>query len=126
MHIFRLLKETNDGVATFYSTIEIDGQLQNVLDIWDTLPESKVIPKTADFLKEYVVRRYLLERDVKKINHKYPLYGSLDPFLTLFTTPEEYSKLGYKDCEDLARKCVQARIRYKQSRNPILRRISDE
>ena len=125
-HLFRLLKYTDDKITSFYSTIEIDGHLYDTLDVWDDLPESTVIPRDSDFIKEYVVRRYLLERDISHIDHKYKMYGTLDPFLTLFTTPEEYSVLGYSDAIELARQCVRSRISYKYSRNPIIRRIENE
>ena len=124
-HIFKLLKQVNGLVESFYSTIEIDGELHKVSDIWAELPESTVIPYTKEFVKEYVVRRYLLERDVKGIQHRYTLYGTLDPFLTLFTTPREYDLLGYKDPVQLAHSCVYARVNYKRSRNPVLRRLSN-
>ena len=124
-HFFRLTQEIDDQIVSFYTTIEISGELYKVRDYWDQLPESKVLPYQSDFIKEYVVRRYLLERDVKHIQHKYPLFGSLDPFLTLFTTPEDYRSLGYTDIEGIAKSCVQSRVSYKQTRNPILRRINN-
>ena len=76
-------------------------------------------------MKEYVVRRYLLERDISNVQHRYPLWGSLDPFLTLFMPPDEYIKYGYTDIIDLARKCVESRVSYRKSRNPIVRRLSN-
>ena len=124
-HLFKLNKTVDAEVVPFYNTIEIDGTLHKISDIWATLPESEVIPFNREFVKEYVVRRYLLERDVKKIQHVYPLTGALDPFLTLFTTPDEYAQLGYEDAEALARSCVEARVAYKHTRNPVLRRIED-
>lgn len=124
-HLYRLSKIVDGEITNFYSSIEIDGKLYSVGDVWKDIPECKKIPYTPDFVKEYVTRRYLLERDIKKIHHNYPMYGDLDPFLTLFLTKEEYIKLGYNDLEDLARKCVVSRIRYKQSRNPIIRRLKD-
>lgn len=125
-HLYKLLKQVDGELKSFYSTIEIDGELHKVTDIWDTLPESKVIPYNKDFIKEYVVRRYLLERDVKHVEHRYKMYGTLDPFLTLFTTIDDYIHMGYNDPVELARSCVKARVSYKQSRNPVLRRLSDE
>ena len=124
-HLYRLLKCVGDTEDGFYSTIEIDGELHRTLDIWDSLPESAVIPKNSEFIKEYVIRRYLLERDVSKIEHKYKLYGALDPFLTLFTTPEEYAKLGFPNSVELARMCVARRVNFKRSRNPVLRRLEN-
>ena len=84
-----------------------------------------LIPYNSDYIKEYVIRRYLLERDVDNIKHNYPLFGTLDPFLTLFTTVEDYINYGYTDVEDIGRQCVKARVAYKQSRNPILRRLKN-
>lgn len=124
-HLFKLSKIKDGEQISFYSTIEISGQLHKVSDVWKDLPESRVIPYNADFVKEYVVRRYLLERDINHVNHKYPLFGTLDPFLTLFSTPSDYVKFGYKDVVDIARRCVQSRVSYKQSRNPVIRRARD-
>lgn len=124
-HIFRLLKVVNGTLDSFYSTIEIGGELYKISDVWKTLPESDVVPYTKEFVKEYVVRRYLLERDIKGIQHKYPMYGSLDPFLTLFTTVDDYANFGYTDPVQIARNCVLARVAYKKSRNPIMRRLQN-
>lgn len=122
-HIFKLARELDGKHYSFYSHIEVDGELLGTLDIWDTLPEAYVLPRQAEFVKEYVVRRYLLERDVKHIKHRYPIYGTLDPFLTLFMRPDDYIQLGYKDPIAIAKECVQSRVSYKQSRNPVLRRL---
>lgn len=125
-HIFRLFKYIDDEIVSFYTTIEIDGQLFKTLDVWDTLPESSVIPKSSDFIKEYVIRRYLLERDVKHINHKFPIYGTFDKFLTLFQPADDYISMGYSDVVNIAKQCVKSRVAYKQSRNPVLRRLLNE
>lgn len=124
-HLFRLMKQVGNELKSFYSSIEIDGELHKITDIWNDLPESKIIPYNKDFVKEYVVRRYLLERDLKHVDHRYKLYGSLDPFLTLFTTIDDYIHMGYSDPIELARCCVNARVNYKRSRNPVLRRLSN-
>lgn len=124
-HIFKLMKQVDDKIETFYATVEIDQQLHKVADIWETLPEASLIPYTKEFIKEYVVRRYILERDVNGVQHRYKLCGTLDPFLTLFTTPEDYKDLGYPDAISMARACVLARVSYKQSRNPVLRRLAN-
>ena len=121
-HIFRLQKKVDGQVVSFYSTIEIGGELKDVLDWWGSDKDTSKLPKTPEFIKEYVVRRYLLERDVSGVSHKYPLFGSLDPFLTLFAPRDQYIQFGYKDVVELARKCVIARVAYKQTRNPILRK----
>lgn len=122
-HLFKLSKMKGDEVISFYNTLEVDGELLKIAEVWKELPDTSKIPYNADFVKEYVVRRYLLERDLRGIQHKYPMYGTLDPFLTLFTTSADYIHLGYSDVVDIARKCVQSRVSYKRSRNPVLRRI---
>lgn len=109
----------------FWGQIEIDGELHKLNDVWKDLPESKVIPKTKEFMKEYQIRRYLLERDAG-INHKYPLQGDLGEFITLFMTPEMYIQLGYTDVEEMAKKCVHSRVKFHRTRNPMLRRFGVE
>lgn len=121
-HIFRLCRIIDDQIVNMYSSIEIDGELYRTMDIWDDLPESKILPRTASYIKEYVVRRYLLERD-KGIEHKYPIFGSFDEYLTLIMPKEDYADMGYTDAVGMAKKCVTARVSYKQTRNPILRGI---
>jgi hypothetical protein len=120
-HIFRLKRLVNGELRSFYQDIEINGELHPVDEVIDSLGEFNIIPKDPEFIKEYVVRRYLLERDIRHIEHKYPIYGKLDPFLTLFTTPNIYFTYGYSDAVGLARKCVQCRVDYLKSRNPFLR-----
>lgn len=122
-HFFKLAREIDGKQCSFYSHIEIDGELVNILDVWDDLPESQIIPKQADFIKEYVVRRYLLERDIDGVEHKYPLFGDLDPFLTLPLTVADYADFGYTDLVALAKQCIASRVNYKVSRNPIVRRL---
>lgn len=124
-HLFRLQKEVDSQVVSFYPTIEIDGELYKIADIWDHLEDTASIPYNTDFIKEYVVRRYLLERDIKGVNHRYKMYGELDPFLTLFAPIDTYLSLGYIDVEGIARKCVMSRVAFKRSRNPVLRRLAD-
>ena len=124
-HFYKLYKLVDGQLVNFYATIEIDGELHNTLEIWDSLPEAKKIPRNSELIKEYVIRRYLLERDIKHIEHKYPLYGTLDPFLTLFMPADDYASYGYKDPKYLATNCVNARISFKQSRNPVIRRIQN-
>ena len=125
-HIFKLSKLVNGKFVSFYSTIEIDGKLHKTLDIWDSLPDSKKMPRNAEYIKEYVVRKYLLERDIKHTKHNYPMFGTLEPFLTLFATPDDYIKFGYSNTLDLAKACVNSRVSYKRSRNPVMRLVCDE
>lgn len=122
-HLYRLRKINEAGkLSKFFSTIEIDGELVPITDAWDTLPESKFIPREPEYIKEYVIRRYLLERD-SGVSHKYNLFGTLEPFLTLFMPPYKYAERGYSDPIQLAKQCVTSRVHYKQSRSPILRRL---
>ena len=125
-HIYKLTRYMDNKFTSFYSNIEIDGELHDTLSIWDSLPDSKKMPRNSEFIKEYVVRRYLLERDILGIEHKYPLFGTLEPFLTLFTTSDDYIRLGYTDVTDIAKQCVISRVSYKRSRNPILRMVYNE
>lgn len=125
-HLFKLLRKVDNEFFSFYIHIEIDGKLYGILDVWDDLPDTKLIPKQSEFVKEYVVRRYLLERDVEKIDHKFPLFGKLEPFLTLSMPSYQYEELGYHDTVSLAKRCVVSRVNYKISRNPIVRRLENE
>lgn len=124
-HYYRMYRNIGGELEAFYRQIEIDGELVPTLQIWDDLPESKILPRNIEVMKDYVVRRYLLERDVKHIKHKYPLVGEFRPFLTLFMPIEDYVKYGYIDVEDIARQCVAARVAFKQSHSPIFRRLID-
>lgn len=122
-HLYRLQKVGENGLPEkFINTIEINGELLSINDVWDTLPESKLIPRDPEFVKEYVIRRYLLEEELG-VKHQYQMVGLLEPFLTLFMPPEKYIERGYTDTISIARKCVVSRVHYKQSRSPILRRI---
>lgn len=122
-HLYKLAREQNNELVSFYAYMEINGELKDTLEVWDSLEISKWIPKQADFIKEYIVRKYLMDIEYKGAKFKYPIFGTLDPYLTLFMPAGEYAKLGF-DVVDLARKCVQSRVSYKQSRSPILRRIN--
>ena len=104
--------------------MEIGGELVDTLEVWDKLEISKWIPKQAEFIKEYIVRKYLMDIEYKGETYKFPLFGTLDPYLTLFMPAEDYANRGY-DIVDLAKKSVQSRVSYKQSRSPILRRINE-
>lgn len=123
-HLFKLKRLLNDDLDVFFKYIELNGELYPVDEVWDNLPESRLMPRNSEFVKEYVIRRYLLERD-NGIFHKYPLYGSLDPFLTLFMPSANYAERGYTDVLGIVKQCVMSRIRYKQTRNPILKRIEE-
>lgn len=121
-HLYKLKRKVGDEIRSFYDDIELDGQLYPIEDIWDRLPESSVIPRNSEYIKEYVTRRYILERD-KGMMHNYPMYGTLDPFLTVFMPPQKYIERGYTDTLFIMRSCVLSRVSFKQSRNPIMRRL---
>lgn len=126
-HFYKLARnqsglQSNTNFPSFYGWIEINGELVPTMDVWDSLPISKQIPRQAEYVKEYVVRKYLLDRDIGKKEFKYPLYGELNPFLTLVMPADEYIKRGY-DPIAIAKQCVLSRIAFKQSRNPVIRRL---
>ena len=80
---------------------------------------------TKPIIAEYVIRRYLLERDVKHIDHNYKPWGTLDKFLVLYMPYDMYIKHGYKNVVDIARQCVESRVSRIMSRNPIIRRLNE-
>lgn len=122
-HFYKLRREINGKWINLYTKIEIDGELYSTLDVWDQLPETEGLPRDIHYMKEYVIRRYLLERDIKGIKHKYPLVGALDPFITLFAPMKVYKELGYTDYLGMAKQCVKSRVSYYYTRNPIVRRL---
>ena len=109
----------------FWKFIEIDGQLHKTTDVWDSLKDTRGLPKTKPIIAEYVIRRYLLERDVKHIDHNYKPWGTLDKFLVLYMPCDMYIKHGYKNVVDIARQCVESRVSRIMSRNPIIRRLNE-
>ena len=121
-HIYQIKRIVDDDIVSFYTHIELDGELYPVEEIWDSLPESKLIPMQSEFIKEYVVRRYILESEAG-VEHRYPMYGTLLPYLTLFMPSDMYCAKGYTDVVEMARQCVTSRVSFKRSRNPILRRL---
>jgi hypothetical protein len=56
------------------------------------------------------------------VDHKFPLRGTLEPYLTLFAPPEFYKNTNPVE---LARICVKSRVGYLQSRNPFLERYKN-
>lgn len=109
----------------FWKFIEIDGKLHKTLDVWESLKDTKGLPKTKSIICEYVIRRYLLERDVKGIDHKYKPWGTLDKFLVLYMPSDMYIQHGYKNVVEIARQCVESRVSRIMSRNPIIRRLNE-
>ena len=122
-HLFQLKRFVKNDWVMFSSYIEINGELLPSVAAWNTIPDSKKIPAHPEYIYEYVLRRYLLERDVGSVYHKYDIWGTLDPFLTLFAPADWYAKHGYKDSLDIAKKCVDSRVSFLRSRNPIIRKI---
>ena len=111
-----------DATIPFWKYIEIDGEIFQTTSIWQDLPDTKNIPKTESFMNEYVVRRYLLERD-KNVEHKYEMRGTIEPFLTLYNSYQYYENLGYDPIE-IGKQCIKSRISFKYSRNPILNNMA--
>ena len=124
-HLFQIKRAvvSADGklmYENFEAKIEVDGELFDTIEHWDMLPDTKHIPNTAQYRKEYVIRRYLLERDYKNIEHTSSIAGDLSPFLTLFADTKWYKQRGYTNLVDMARKCVNSRILYRASRNGVM------
>ena len=118
-----LYREIGDRRVSFLKHIEIDGELIRLESAIDTVDDLKLLPDKNFYYWDYIVRRYLLERDILGVIHKYPMYGSFGPYMTLFTTPDVYMKLGYDDIEGMARQCVMNRVKFYQTRNPLVRRL---
>lgn len=116
-YLYNITRVVDGEIRDFYLDIEIDGELHSTESIWESMTDTKILPKTKRFMAEYVVRRYLLERDIKGIQHKYPIRGSYDPFLVLFMPKEMYIQHGYTN---VGRLHVQSRVSYLQMLNPII------
>lgn len=115
-----------DNRVNFTSFLESNENLVPLKVAVEVVPDMVALPKSKIFYMDYVVRRYLLERDILGIEHKFPMYGTFDPFITLFTTMEEYAALGYSDFESMAKQCVIGRVKFYQSRNPLVRGLLNE
>ena len=122
-HFYKMYRVIDGEFISFYKHIEIDGELYPILEAWNNLPEAKVLPRNVDVMKDYVVRRYLLERDIKHIEHKFPLFGEFNSFLTLFMPMSSYISYGYTDVANIAKQCVESRVAFRRSHNPIYRRL---
>ncbi len=104
----------------FQTRIEIDGELKLVTqDLWNESPELSKLPPNRAFQQEYIVRKYLLEREYGKQYIKEP-FGEIHPFTTLFMPPEQYIKRGYTDVVGMAKACVKGRVHYFRSRKDFL------
>lgn len=120
------VKTGRDVFRDFWTRIEIDGVLYKTVDVWKDLPDVGRFIPTVGLVAEYVVRRYLLERDIKHVDHNYKMFGDLDPFLTLFMPTVDYINLGYTDVIGIGRQCVESRVKFLRSRNPVIRRLEEE
>lgn len=118
----------------FYHDIEIDGELIDCKKITEEICER--IPDISRFIHagaayypiiwDYIVRRYLLERDILHMEHKYPMYGDLQPFASLCLSADEYVKRGYtNDIEKFAYNHVKSRIHYLESINPVITKYEE-
>lgn len=118
----------------FYHDIEIDGGLIDCKKITEEICER--IPDISRFIHagaayypiiwDYIVRRYLLERDILHMEHKYPMYGDLQPFASLCLSADEYVKRGYTDdIEEFAYNHVKSRIHYLESINPVITKYEE-
>lgn len=118
----------------FYHDIEIDGELIDCKKITEEICER--IPDISRFIHagaayypiiwDYIVRRYLLERDILHMEHKYPMYGDLQPFASLCLSADEYVKRGYtNDIEEFAYNHVKSRIHYLESINPVITKYEE-
>lgn len=112
-----------EAYVEFWKYIEINGKLYKTTEKWDSLPDTQKIPRTKTVVEEYVLRRYLLERDIQGVEHRYNMYGELSPFLTLFMPAKDYMKYVTLNSIDIARLCVNSRVNYYYSRNPMIRRM---
>lgn len=119
-HMYIVRRDVDGEIRNFYTDIEIESELKSIESVWDELEDTKSLPRTKDFMIEYVVRRYLLERDNNTVSHKYLMIGDLKPYLTLFMPKSQYEQLGYFN---IGRDHVRSRVAYLQSLNPMLRSI---
>lgn len=124
-HLDRVVKRKGEETTIeFWKHIEIDGEIYPTASVWDELPDTKKLPKTESFMNEYVTRKYIIECE-KGIEHKYPMRGTLESFLTLYAPCSYYE--GYKyDPIEIGKKCISSRISFKRSRNPVLKMIDNE
>ena len=110
-----------DVTIPFWKHVEIDGEIVPTVSIWNELDDTKILPQTESFMNEYVVRKYILERD-SGVEHNYPMRGELGPFLTLYSNPEYYESYDYDPIE-IGKKCIDSRVKFKRSRNPIFKML---
>jgi hypothetical protein len=114
------------GRVPLWAEVEVDGKLVYALKVWDTLSVSKLLPHSRKIVCEYFYRKYLLDRDYHPERIHFPVEGVIRPYLMLFLTEDTYTSLGYLDHLSMSKQCVQSRIDYIRSRNPILRQIDGD
>lgn len=105
----------------FTKYVEIDGELVPRMK-WlreSKDPDLNNVPGNEYFIKDYMYRKYILDEEYGGIKHKYPPFGTYGPFMSLFMPKELYHKFGYKDAASIGRQCVQNRIDFFRSRNPL-------
>lgn len=105
----------------FTKYMEIDGELVPRMK-WlreSKDPDLNNVPGNEYFIKDYMYRKYILDEEHGGIKHKYPPFGTYGPFMSLFMPKELYHKFGYKDVASIGRQCVQNRIDFFRSRNPL-------
>lgn len=105
----------------FTKYVEIDGELVPRMK-WlreSKDPDLNNVPGNEYFIKDYMYRKYILDEEYDGIKHKYPPFGTYGPFMSLFMPKELYQKFGYKDVASIGRQCVQNRIDFFRSRNPL-------
>lgn len=105
----------------FTKYVEIDGELVPRMK-WlreSKDPDLNNVPGNEYFIKDYMYRKYILDEEYGGIIHEYPPFGTYGPFMSLFMPKELYQKFGYKDVANIGRQCVQNRIDFFRSRNPL-------
>lgn len=105
----------------FTKYVEIDGELVPRMK-WlreSKDPDLNNVPGNEYFIKDYMYRKYILDEEYGGIEHRYPPFGTYGPFMSLFMPKELYHKFGYKDAASIGRQCVQNRIDFFRSRNPL-------
>lgn len=106
----------------FLDEPELDGELLS-REEWfgrynEICDDLKYLPNHKAFVFDYQFRKYILDEEAG-IKHKYPILGTYGPFMTLWLPPEVYEKFGYHDILGMAKQCVENRVEFYRSRNPV-------
>lgn len=112
-------------LVKFVNFIELDGKVYPIKDVIDEIEDLQGI-QYQPYVSDYILRRYLLERDVKHIDHRVKMYEEIQPWHTLNRTVEQYARFGYKNAVEMARQCVKSRVALIEHCNPVLRRIKED